>query len=291
MTLTTRRRIIGVAFASPWIIGFAVFLAYPIIRAAMYSFMDYSVLAPPRFIGLENYRNLLGDELFWISLWNTFYLFIIGIPMQLGGALVIAMLLNVRFKGRAFYRTVFFVPLIVPSVINALVWQWIFNPDVGMLNSILDWFNLPGVPWLVDSRIAKLSLILITVWTSGGYIIIFLAALQDVPQAMLEAAEIDGASAWKKTLYITLPLISPVILFNLIIGTIGTFQFFSEPYIMTGGGPMNSTEFYALYLFQNAFRYFRMGYASAQAEILFLIVIVISLTILRSSRKWVYYTK
>lgn len=285
----SQKRFYGILFASPWIIGMVVFLIYPVAMSLYYSLTEYDILSPPFFIGWENYQFILSDNVFWISLKNTLYLFCIGLPLQLITAFFLALLLNTKVKGMALYRSLFFLPTIIPTVVTAMLWRWIFNADVGMLNGLLYRLGIHGPAWLADPAWSKPSLILMNLWGVGGSMLIFLASLQDVPRQLYEAAEIDGASPWRKTFHITLPMISPVILFNLIQGIIGTFMYFTEPFIMTGGGPLRSTTFYSMYLYENAFQFFRLGYASAMAWVLFVIVLSLSLLALTSSPRWTYY--
>jgi len=254
-----------------------------------YSFTDYDILSPPWWVGGQNYSYMISDKVFWIALNNTLYFLVIGLPVQLVVAFLLAMLLNTRVRGMALYRSLFFLPTIIPPVVTAMLWQWIFNADVGMFNGMLYQLGIQGPAWLADPAWSKPSLIIMSLWGVGGSMLIFLASLQDVPRQLYEAADIDGASPWQKTIHITLPMVSPVILFNLINGIIGTFMYFTEPFIMTGGGPLRSTTFYSLYLYENAFRFFRLGYASAQAWVLFVIVLSLSLLALKSSAHWIYY--
>jgi multiple sugar transport system permease protein len=301
---TRRAQLAGLAFASPWLIGLVVLGLYPIAASLYYSFCRYNILRPPRFTGLENYRLLFTeDPLFWKSLWNTAWLTVIGLPLQLASALGAAMLLNARVRGVSLFRTVFYLPTLVPAVATGIVWLWILNPDYGLLNSWLQTLHLPAPGWMSDPRWSKPALVLVTIWGMGGTMVIFLAGLQQVPSALYEAAVVDGASAWQRFRNVTIPLLSPVILFNLIMGIIGSFQYFTTVYVMTSGvgasgtsgtgaqgvgGPENSTMVYPLYLYQNAFLYFRMGYASAMAWVLFLIVAVLVVLVFRTSG-WVHY--
>lgn len=279
----------GFAFASPWLLSLCVFTLYPIGASIYYSLTDYDIMSPPWFVGFQNFLNLWQDDVFWISLKNTAYFFALGLPLQLLFALGLALLLNQRVPGMRLFRAIFFIPCVMPTVVLAMVWRWIFNADVGMINSILDLVGIHGPAWLADPVLSKPSLIIMSLWVVGGSMLIFLAALMDVPIQLYEAARLEGASALRQTVRITLPMISPIILFNLVIGIIQTFMYFTEPYIMTNGGPLRSTTLYAQYLYENAFRFFRMGYASALAWILFLIVLVLSLLALRSSPYWTYY--
>jgi len=280
----------GLAFCSPWIIGFLAFNVVPIVASFYYSFTVYSVLQPPHWIGLENYAMIFfEDRLFWLALWNTVYYVVLA--NLVGGvlALSLAMLLNMRVHGMSVYRTIYYVPVVVPIVASSIVWLWLFNPQYGILNFVLNWFGVPPIPWLTDPAWSKNSLVLMSLWSIGNAIVIFLAGLQDIPNEMLEAAELDGAGPLQKIRFVTVPMITPVILFNLVIGLIMGFQVFTQAYVMTNGGPADSTLFYALYLYQSAFRFFKMGYASGLAWILFMLILISSLILFKSSSRWVYY--
>ncbi len=280
----------GLAFCSPWIIGFLAFSVVPIVASLYYSFTVYSVLQPPRWIGLSNYVELLSDDpLFWISLWNTVYYVVLANIVGGTVALVLAMLLNMKVRGLSFYRTVFYIPVIVPVVASSIIWLWLFNPQYGVLNYAFTLFGIGPIPWLTDPGWSKNSLVLMSLWSVGNAVVIFLAGLQDIPPEMVEAASLDGANAFQRIRFITIPMITPVILFNVTIGLISGFQVFTQAYIMTNGGPADSTLFYALYLYRNAFRFFKMGYASGQAWILFVLILLSSLLLFKSSTRWVHY--
>lgn len=285
-----RKTLKGLAFISPWLVGFVAFGVLPILASFYFSLTTYSILQAPRWTGFDNYVQLLADDqLFRVSLGNTlYYTFFSNL---IGGivALSLAMLLNMNVRFLSLYRTVFYVPVVVPTVASAIIWLWLFNPQYGVFNFILSAFGAKPIPWLTSPEWAKPSLILMSLWSVGNAIVIFLAALQDIPKELMEAAELDGASAWQKVWRIQIPMISSVVFFNLVIGLIGSFQVFSQAYVMTSGGPADSTLFYALYLYQNAFQFFKMGYASAQAWILFVIILVVSLLVFKSSNRWVYY--
>jgi multiple sugar transport system permease protein len=282
----------GLAFISPWLLGFFTLTLYPILASLYYSFCEYRVLSPPRWVGIRNYIELFTDHDYFLpSLGNTAFMFI-ELPIALVLSVAIALLLNQKLRGMAIFRTIYYLPSVVPTVAASILWLWMLNPEYGLINKTLEWLHLPTVQWLQSPVWAKPAFIVLDLWMIGGGIVIYLAALQGVPEHLYEAAELDGASAWRKTWHITLPSISPVIFFNLILGVIGTFQYFTQAFLMTGvppGGPANSTLFYALYLFQNAFTYFRMGYASAMAWVLFLLTLGATLLIFRSSARWVYY--
>jgi multiple sugar transport system permease protein len=279
----------GVLCALPWILGFIVFTGGPLLFSIVMSFCEYDIFNPPRLIGTDNYRWMLnGDPLFWKSMGNTLYM-VIGIPLGMSLSLGIALLLNLKVRGIAVWRTFFYLPSIVPAVASSILWIWIFNPSAGLLNGALASFGIQGPNWLQDENTSKLSLILMGLWGAGGGMIIWLAGLKGISASYYEAATLDGAGAWQKFRHVTLPLLSPYIFFNLIMGLIGTFQIFSQAFIMTAGGPVNSTLFYAYHLFNNAFRYLHMGYACAMGWVLFVIVFVLTILQMKLSKRWVHY--
>jgi len=290
MRRSERRAVLtGLMFVSPWLIGFLIFTLYPVIASGYLSFTDYRVLAPPRWVGMANYHSLVIDHDYFLpSLWDTIFMFL-ELPLSLIMGLALALLLDQKLRGIAVYRTLFYLPSIVPVVSSAVLWMWVLNPEHGLINSVLHSMHIPGPAWLASPAWAKPAMILMDLWGVGGGMVIYLAALQGVPTSLYEAADLDGANGWKKIRYVTIPSISPVIFFNLIMGVIGTFQYFTQTYIMTNGGPNNSTLFYAIYLYQNAFQYFRMGTACAMAWILFLITLVATFVVFKSSARWVYY--
>jgi multiple sugar transport system permease protein len=290
----------GLLFISPFLAGFTLFTIYPVLASLYYSFCDFDIISPAQLVGAANYCELLRDERFHHGLWNTLIFTVFAVPVTMLTALALAFLLNMKLKGQAFYRTIFFLPSIVPLVASSVLWIWLLNPDYGLLNTLLrpvlgavnavagTGLRAPG--WLVDPNYTKAALILMSAWGVGGSMILYLAALGDVPITLYEAADLDGAGAWRKAWHITLPMISPVLLFTLVMGLIGTFQYFSQAWIMTPNGqPGDSTLFYALYLFYNAFLYLRMGYASAQAWILFLVIVAATILVFRMTRRFVYY--
>ena len=280
-------------FLSPWLVGFVVLLAGPIFASLVLAFCRYSVLHPAQWTGFANVRHLLfEDDMFWGSLLNTAYM-LLGVPLGMAVGLGIALLLNAEVRGMKVYRTLFYLPAIVPIVASAILWVWVLNPENGLVNGLLLmlgvtdpplWLNSPS--WLLGS---KAALLLMGLWGAGAGMIIWLAGLKGIPRHLYEAATIDGAGAWGKFRHVTLPMLSPYISFNLIIGTIATMQIFSQAFIMTQGGPADSTMFYAYYLFNNAFRYFQMGYASALAWVLLLIILALTALEMWSSKKWVHY--
>jgi multiple sugar transport system permease protein len=283
----------GLLFLSPWLGGLFVFVLYPVTSSIVYSFCDYSVLMEPRFVGLANYQDLLGDRVFWVALKNTALYAIFALPLGLLMAFSLALLLSSNVKAVGLYRTFVFLPSLTPLVASAMVWIWIFNSQYGVLNHILSiaTFGLVGhVPWLKDARFAMPSLIMMSVWGVGHTMVVMLAAMQEVPTSVYEAADIDGASFWQKVRRITLPMVSPVLYFNTILGIIGVLQVFAIPFVMTGGGPARSTYFYSMYLYDNAFSFLRMGYACAMAWILFLVILGLTGLALRAGRNRVHMT-
>jgi len=282
--------LVGVLFASPWIIGFLLWTVYPVAASFYYSFMRYDILRPPRYIGLTHYKDMLfNDELFHTVMANTFYFVALGVPLGLVTAFLLAALLNNNIRLRPLYRTIFFLPAIVPAIATAEVWRWVYNPQWGLINATLRSWGMATIPWLSSPTLAKPSLLIIHGWAQGTAMVIFLAALQDVPRSLYDAALVDGANRWQRFWHITIPMTSPAILFVSLTSLIGMFQYFTLGWLLTQGAPNNSTEFYSMYLYRNAFRFFKMGYASAMAWLLFLIVVAVTLLLFRTSARWVYY--
>ncbi len=296
----------GFLFISPWIIGFLVFAAGPVIASLCISFCKWDILTPAKFVGFGNYAKMMEDPLIRKSLMNTLYYAAFAIPLGMVGALSTALLLNQKLTGMRIFRTLFYVPSVTAGVATFLLWTWIFNPELGLLNRALrheipwiTWahgFAVTHIPlvadppkWLGDPAWAMPALIIMALWGVGGGMIIYLAGLQGIPEELYEAALLDGAGNIQKFRYVTIPMLSPTIFFNLIMSIIGAFQVFGAAFIMTGGGPMNATLFYVLYLFQNAFMYFRMGYASAMAWLLFIIIMTLTLIQFKLAPKWVHY--
>lgn len=272
----------GLLFILPWIIGFLGFTLYPILSSLYYSFCDYSVIKMPVFTGLKNYINLFRDSMFLTACKNTAYMIILGVPLTTFFAIAISVILNSkRLKHTSWFRVIFFIPTLVPTVVACLLWIWVMQPETGVVNTLLGYIGIKGPGWLASPTWAKPAFILMMIWTCGNAIIIYLAGLQDIPESLYEAAEIDGASFLRETISITLPLLRPTILYNMVTLVIGVFQWFAEPYIMTQGGPNNSTMFYSLYLYQNAFTYFKMGYASAQAWIMLIVAFIVILILFK----------
>lgn len=269
--------------------GFMAFTLIPIALSFYYSLCDYSLLQSAAFVGLENYRGLAADTVFWKSLRNTLYYAAMALPAGMLVSLGLALLLNVGIKGQAFYRTIIFLPSLVPVVASSMLWLWLFNARLGLINVLLCRIGIVGPPWLASTTWAMPALVIMGLWGAGHTVVIYLAGLQDVPRELYEAAEIDGAGALGRLFHVTLPMISPVIFFNLIMAIIGTLQAFAAPYIMTGGGPARSTYFFTMYLYDNAFRFLKMGYASAMAWIQLVLVLILTGIAFWSSKRWVHY--
>lgn len=276
---------------SPWIVGFIFFTGGPLIASFLLSFAEWDIISTFKWVGFDNYvRMLTIDELFWMSMRVTAFYSFASVPLRVALALFLATLLNQPIRGRSVLRTIFYLPAITSGLAVAILWQWIFSPEMGILNVLLwNLFRIEGPAWIYDPQWVVPSFILMSLWSTGSATVIFLAGLQGVPRELYEAAEVDGANAWRKWLRITIPMISPVLLFNLIMGIIGSFQIFTAAYAMTMGGPMRASHFMVLYLYFEAFRDFRMGYGSALAWALFLVILVLTLIQLRISKGWVYY--
>jgi len=280
---------LGLFFVSPWLVGLFIFYLYPIASSLYYSFTDYNVLQPPTWIGLTNYQQIAQDPVFWTALGNTIFMVVVGIPIYTVVDIAVAILLNAKVPGQPFFRAVVFLPTLIPVVVLSILWEWLLNPQTGLLNGILRGLSISGPGWYASPEWAKPSFVLMSLWGTGNAVVVYLAGLQDVDRSLYEAADVDGASWWRKIWNITLPSLSPVILFNVILGIIGTFQFFTQAFVITSGGPMNASLFYALYLYQNAFSYLHMGYASGLAWILLVITLVVTIAVLRSSARLVFY--
>ena len=276
-------------FILPWFLGFMLLKLGPILASLYLSFTEYNVIAPAHWVGLSNYLTLAHDPLFWTSLRVTALYVFMFLPLRLLFSLLLALLLNQKVRGIVFFRTVFYVPSIISGVAVSLLWLWIFNPDYGILNVLLSYVGVVGPGWLFDETWALPSIVLMSLWGIGDTMLIYLAGLQGIPTDLYEAVEMDGAGWWAKFWSITLPMLSPVIFFNLVMGIISSFQVFTPAYVMTKGGPDNATLFYNFYLYNNAFVYIKMGLGSAMAWILLLIVLVFTLLVFKSSPLWVHY--
>jgi len=289
-TRTQRDFLLGLVFVSPWLIGFLLWTVYPLIASLYYSFTRYDLLRPAVWIGFGNYVELFTEDATFLKvIGNTLYYVLLSAPLGVISAFLMAALLNTKIAARPFFRAIFFFPAIVPSIVVAMVWQFLLNTQFGLINSLLQGLGLQVIPFLSSPALAKPSLIMIYMWAQGNAMVIFLATLQDVPRSLYEAAELDGANAFHKFWNITIPMCTPVILFNLIMGFIDGFQSFTLPWLITGGGPSNSTELYGLYLYRNAFEFLRMGKASALAWMLFIVIVVFTFILFRTSARWVYY--
>ena len=285
-----RQDLRGLAFISPWLIGFVVFTAIPVVVSFYCSLCDYTLLQPPLFKGLDNYRALGADPLFWKVLRNTANYAVVALPLGMVVAIAIAMLLNSKIRGVSIYRTIVFLPSLVPAVAGGMLWLWLFNAKLGLINAFLRIIGIDNPPaWLSEAPWAMNALIIMSVWGVGNSVVIYLAGLQDVPRELYEAADIDGASAIDKIFHVTLPGISPVIFFNLIMGIIGTLQSYATPAIVTGQGPNRTTYLYTMYLYDNAFMFVKMGYASAMGWVMLVIVLVLTGLAAWSSKHWVHY--
>lgn len=290
-----RSTLIGLAFAAPFVVGFLFLFAYPILASAYYSFTDFNLFQSPEWVGVANYVQMFNDEVFWISLANTAILTVFGVPLAIGIALAGAHLLNSPVRGQPLYRALVYLPSIVPVVVGGYLWRWMLNAEYGFINFFLSWFGIQGPAWLQNPDFTKPSIIFLSLWTVGGTMIIYLAALQEVPKELYEAAELDGAGIWRRFTNVTWPTVSPVTLFQVIVSIIGFLQIFAQPYIMAqerlnqaSSGPGQSMLSYAMYLYQNAFVFLKMGYASAMAWTLFIVTLVVSLVVLATSKKWVH---
>ncbi len=281
----------GYLFIAPWLVGFIVWIAGPMLFSFALIFLNWSLLTPPTFAGLSNFSTLFSDELIPVSLYNTAYYTFIFVPLHVLLALLAALALNLRIRLVGVFRTIYYLPSITPTVASAMLWLWVFNPDFGLVNLVLRRIHIHTLQWFVDPAWAKPALIIMALWSLGGAMIIFLAGLQDIPQELYEAASIDGAGYWARFWGVTLPMLSPVIFFNLVVGIIGSFQIFTTVFIISNGsgGPANSTLFLVLYLYQNGFVFFKMGYASLIAWMLFAIVLIFTGIQFLLARRWVHY--
>ena len=286
------RWLIGYVFIAPWLLAFVAFEAYPILSGFYHSFTDWTATGrAERFVGLDNYvEAFTRDPLFWKAVSNTIYFIGVSVPLGIVAAFALAMMLNSKISGTTIYRTIYYLPSVAPAVAAVIVWIFIFETRRGILNFGLELLGLPSIRWLSDPSWAMPALIIMSLWSIGASMIIFLAGLQGIPQELYEAAEVDGANGWHHLWRITVPLMTPTIFFNLVMSLVAAFQAFNNAFIMTNGGPNNATLLYMLHLYNNAFRYFRMGYASALAVVLFIIVFGLTLFVYRSSKRWVYYS-
>jgi len=288
-TSSARQTLIGYIFISPFILGFLLWFVAPALTSAWMAFQDWNMMSAPKFVFLGNFAAMLRDPLFWQALKVTFTYTIIAVPLGMVLAFSLAMLLNTKVPGVLCFRAMYYLPVIVPSVAGAVLWAWMLNTEFGLLNMIVRLVGLPKVRWLVDPRWALPSLILVNLWTIGSGMVIYLAGLQGIPSVYYEAADIDGAGRWSKLRHVTIPLMSPVIFFNFVMGIIGSFQGFTVSYLVTGGGPDNATLFYVLHLYRVGFQYLKRGEAAALAWVLFFILVILVVLIFRSLGGSVYY--
>ncbi|GHO94166.1 binding-protein-dependent transport system inner membrane protein [Reticulibacter mediterranei] len=281
----------GLFFTSPAIIGLLLFVAYPVLASLYYSFTSYSFFGDFKWIGLVNYVDLISDDNWWMSLGNTVYILIFSVPLGIILALALALLLNIKTRIQAIYRTIFYIPSIMPIVAASVVWSYVMNPQYGILNNMLRAVGVDGPGWLSSIYWSKPAFILISLWGVGNLMIILLAGLQDVPRDLHDAAQVDGANVWERFFHVTLPFLSPHLLFALVTGLIAGFQYFTPVYVLTNGNgdPAGSALIAPLYLYQNAFRYFKVGYASAIAWVLFIIIVICTALVFRFVGKRVYY--
>lgn len=298
LSVSKRNTIRGMLFALPWLIGFLCFQLYPILSAMYYSLTDFSVFGKPKFIGLENYQTLISDPKVLQSLGNTMYMVVLGLPIGLLMALLVALMLNRNRRGKAFFRAAFYIPTVIPLVAACMLFLWLLNPEYGLIGYVFRIFGLTSPSWISDPKYTKAALIILDTWRCGQSAIIFLAALQAIPVSYYEAADIDGATRWQKFWRITLPSIAPTVEFLLIMGIIQSFQYFTQGFVFASysseqfnitGGPKNSLLFYGLYLYQNAFSYLKMGYASALAILMFIIVALATIIAFRTIEKRINY--
>ena len=285
-----RETILGWVMVSPFLIGFVFLTAIPMIASFVISFSEWDMLSNPEWIGFDNYKKLFFEDALALHSLNITILFtIVSIPLNILFGLALAMLLNTSIRGLAIFRTIYYLPAILSGVAVALMWRWIFSTEFGLLNALLDIIGIEGPAWLTDRIWVLPSFVIMRLWSVGGGMIIYLAGLQSIPTNLYEAANIDGANWWHKTRFITLPLLSPTIFFQLIVGFIFSMQIFTEAFIMTNGGPADASLFYLLYLYRQAFQYFDMGYASALAWVLFVVILFLTIVMFKTSRFWVYY--
>jgi len=289
LTPARREALWAYGLISPWIIGFLVFTLVPMVTSFVMAFMDYSIIQPAKWVGGDNYKTIMADPLFWQSVKVTLSYAGMSLIPSLVAGLALAMLLNTNVPGLSAWRTVYYLPSIISGVPVAILWGFVFNKRFGVLNWALAQFGIKGPGWLASPQWALPALAIMSLWGVGGGMILYLAGLQGVPTTLYDAAKVDGANGWNRLWHVTIPMISPVIFYNLVLGTIGTFQYFTTAYVLTSGGPNYATWFYNLYLYRNAFYYNKMGYASALAWILFVFVLLLTLLIFRSSAAWVYY--
>ncbi|HEY8348477.1 MAG TPA: sugar ABC transporter permease [Clostridia bacterium] len=290
LSLKRREALNFYLYISPWLLSFLVLTIYPMLDSFLLSFTDAAIGGDFNFIGLENFRKAFTvDPQFWVSFRNTILYVLMYVPANLIISFFLGYLLSRNIKALGFFRTVFYIPYITSGVAVTVMWGWIFNGSYGLINYLLSLIGIEGPNWLADKRYALICIVIISLWSIGNGIIIMLAGIQDIPATYYESAQIDGASSLRQVFSITIPLTTPTIYFNLVIGIISAFQLFNQPYILTQGGPVNATRTVAMVVFQNAFQYGRMGYASCVAWVLFVVIMAVTLIIQSSSKRWVFY--
>ena len=289
LSLKQRRTVMGYVFIMPFILGFLFWFLIPALVAANLTLQKWNLISPPRYIGFDNFEKLLSDPILLQSLKVTFFFSSISVPIGLVFAFFLAMLINSKVPGIAIFRTIYFLPSIVPAVANAILWAWLFNTEFGLINFIIRALGGPKIGWLQDPAWVMVAFVILTIWGVGGSMIIFLAGLQGIPEIYYEAAEIDGAGRWAKLRYVTLPVMSPIIFFNLVIGFINSFQIFVSALLITNGGPQNSTLFLVLYIYRTAFQSQNMGYAAVLSWLLFFILMILSFIVFKFIGSRVYY--
>lgn len=290
LSIGQREALWGYLFVAPWLVGFLAFSAFPILAVLYLGFTEYSVFEAPKWVGLKNYVKIFTDDrFFWSTLYNTTYYVALAVPGQMLLGFGAALLLNQNVRWLSFWRSALYLPVVVPYIVSSILFVWILEPQVGVLKYALDQVGIPSPQWLQSEVWAKPAIVLLSLWHMGSYMLIFLAGLQGIPDHLYEAASLDGAGPWSKLVNVTVPMLTPTILFNLVVGIINSFQVFTFAYVMTKGGPLNSTLFYVYYIYQRAFQFFEMGYASALATILFAVVLLVTLGVFKWSNRWVYY--
>lgn len=289
MSSSRREAITFYLCISPWLIGFVAFVLGPMLASFYFSLTNWTLLSPPVWAGLDNYARMATDPLVLQSLKITGLFTLAYVPLDLMGGLALALLMNQKVRGISIFRTVYYLPAVISGVAYVVLWMWIFHPSAGLVNTLLAYVGIPGPRWLASPDWALPAIVIMSLWGLGRSMVIYLAGLQGVPAHLYEAAALDGANTWQQFWAITLPLLTPTIFFNLVLSIIGTAQTFTQAFVATNGGPLNATLFYVLYLYRQAFQMFRMGYASALAWALFVIVMVLTLLVVRSGRSWVYY--
>ncbi len=292
ISASAQEAIWGYVFLLPWILGMILFVGGPIIASLILAFCDWDLIQAPKFVGLDNFVKMFTtDKRFWTSLGNTFYYTVFAVPLGIIGSVIVALLMNQKWKTVRLLRTIYYLPSVTAGVASSIIWMWLLNPDFGLINYALGMIGIKGPQWMADTAWSKPALIIMSLWGVGGNMIIYLAGLQGIPRQLYEAAEIDGAGMFHKLRYVTLPMLTPVIFFNLIMSIVWSFQVFTQVYVMTGGqgGPADSTLVLVLYIYQHAFKFHNMGYASALAWVLFVIIMIFTLLQFKFAGGWVHY--